>query len=68
MYTGWKIIGIIYAIALIPSLFVMVVFIRNNILPQLNKPSTNKLLTFISIWLVMPFYLLTKLVQKLGGK
>ena len=63
MYIGWKIIGIIYAIALIPSLFVTGVFIRNNMVPQLNKP-----LTFISIWLVMPFYLLTKLVQKLGGE
>lgn len=63
MYTGWKIIGILYAIALIPSLIVTVVFIRNNMVPQLNKP-----LTFISIWLVMPFYLLTKLVQKLRGK
>lgn len=63
MYTGWKIIVALYAIALIPSLFVTVIFIRNNMVPQLNKP-----LTFISIWLVMPFYLLTKLVQKLGGK
>lgn len=63
MYTGWKIIGILYAIALIPSLFVTVVFIRNSMVPQLNKP-----LTFISVWLVMPFYLLTKFFQKLGGK
>lgn len=63
MYTSWKIIGFLYAIALIPSLIVTVVFIRNKMIPQLNKP-----LTFISIWLVMPFYLLTKLVQKLGGK
>ena len=63
MYTSWKIIGILYAIALIPSLIVTGVFIRNNMAPQLNKP-----LTFISIWLIMPFYLLTKLVQKLVGK
>lgn len=63
MCISWKIIGILYIIALIPSLFVTVIFIRNNMVPQLNKP-----LTFISIWLVMPFYLLTKLVQKLRGK
>lgn len=63
MYTGWKIIGILYIIALIPSFIVTLIFIHNKMVPQLNKT-----LTFISIWMIMPFYLLTKLVQKLGGK
>ena len=63
MYIGWKIIGILYIIALIPSFIVTLIFIQNKMVPQLNKT-----LTFISIWMIMPFYLLTKLVQKLGGK
>ena len=62
MYTGWKIIGILYAIALIPSLMVTVVFIRNNMVPQLNKT-----LTFISIWMIMPFYMVWKLISKINN-
>lgn len=61
MYIGWKIIGILYAIALIPSLIITIVFIKNKMVPQLNKP-----LTFISIWMVMPFYMLWKLISKIN--
>lgn len=63
MYTGWKIIGILYVIALIPSFIITLIFIQNKTVPQLNKT-----LTFISIWMVMPFYMVWKLIQKLGGK
>lgn len=56
MYTGWKIIGILYIIALIPSFIVTLIFIQNKMVPQLNKP-----LTFISIWMIMPFYIVGKL-------
>lgn len=63
MYTGWKIIGILYVIALIPSFIITLIFIQNKTVPQLNKT-----LTFISIWMVMPFYIVWKLIQKLGGK
>lgn len=63
MYIGWKIIGILYIIALVPSFIVTLIFMQHKIVPQLNKT-----LTFISIWMVMPFYMVWKLIQKLGGK
>ena len=61
MCFGWKIIGILYFIALIPSLIMTVMFIKNNTVPQLNKT-----LTFLSIWLIMPFYMVLKLVSKIN--
>lgn len=60
MYTGWKIIGILYIIALVPSFIVTLIFIRNKTVPQLNKP-----LTFISIWMIMPFYMICKLISRI---
>ena len=61
MCIGWKIIGILYLIALIPSLIMTVMFIKNNTVPNLGKP-----LTFLSIWLIMPFYMVLKLVSKIN--
>ena len=61
MYTGWKIIGILYIIALIPSCIVTLIFIQNKMVPQLNKT-----LTFISIWMIMPFYMVWKLISKIN--
>ena len=61
MYTGWKIIAILYIIALIPSFIVTLVFIQNKMVPQLNKTST-----FISIWMIMPFYMVCKLISKIN--
>ena len=60
MCFGWKIIGILYLIALVPSLIMTVMFIKNNTVPQLNKT-----LTFLSIWLIMPFYMVWKLISKI---
>ena len=60
MYTGWKIICILYIIALIPSFIVTLIFIQNKMVPQLNKT-----LTFISIWMIMPFYMVLKLISKI---
>ena len=59
MCLGWKIIGILYLIALIPSLIMTVMFIKNKTVPNLGKT-----LTFLSIWLIMPFYMVLKLVSK----
>ena len=61
MYTGWKITGILYIIALIPSFIVTLIFIQNKTVPQLNKT-----LTFISIWMIMPFYMVWKLISKIS--
>lgn len=61
MYTGWKIIGILYIISLIPSFIVTLIFIQNKMVPQLNKT-----LTFISIWMIMPFYMVLKLISKIN--
>ena len=61
MYTGWKIIGILYIIALIPSFIVTLIFIQNKTVPQLNKT-----LTFISILMIMPFYMVLKLISKIN--
>lgn len=61
MCIGWKIIGILYIIALIPSLIMTVMFIKNNTVPNLGKT-----LTFLSIWLIMPFYMVLKLVSKIN--
>ena len=61
MCIGWKIIGILYLIALIPSLIMTVMFIKNNTVPNLGKT-----LTFLSIWLIMPFYMVLKLVSKIN--
>lgn len=61
MYTGWKIIGILYIITLIPSFIVTLIFIQNKMVPQLNKT-----LTFISIWMIMPFYMVLKLISKIN--
>lgn len=61
MYTGWKIIGILYIISLIPSFIVTLIFIQNKMVPQLNKT-----LTFISIWMIMPFYMVLKLIYKIN--
>lgn len=61
MCLGWKIIGILYLIALIPSLIMTVMFIKNNTVPNLGKT-----LTFLSIWLIMPFYMVLKLVSKIN--
>lgn len=61
MCFGWKIIGILYLIALIPSLIMTVMFIKNNTVPNLGKT-----LTFLSIWLIMPFYMVLKLVSKIN--
>lgn len=58
MGIGWKIIGILYLIALIPSLIMTVMFIKNNTVPHLGKT-----LTFLSIWLIMPFYMVGKLLR-----
>lgn len=58
MCIGWKIIGILYLIALIPSLIMTVMFIKNNTVPNLGKT-----LTFLSIWLIMPFYMVGKLLR-----
>ena len=52
----WKVMGIAYLIALIPSLFVTMVYRRNNMMPQLSG-----CMLFFSIWLVMPIYLVQKL-------
>lgn len=60
MCFGWKIIGILYLIALIPSLIMTVMFIKNNTVPNLGKT-----LTFLSIWLIMPFYMVLKLISKI---
>ena len=61
MWIGWKIIGILYLIALIPSLIMAVMFIKNNTVPQLNKT-----LTFLSIWMIMPIYMVWKLISKIS--
>lgn len=61
MCLGWKIIGILYLIALIPSLIMTVMFIKNNTVPNLGKT-----LTFLSIWLIMPFYMVLKLISKIN--
>ena len=61
MCFGWKIIGILYIIALIPSLIMTVMFIKNNTVPNLGKT-----LTFLSIWLIMPFYMVLKLINKIN--
>lgn len=61
MYTSWIIIAIIYAIALIPSIIVTLIFIHDEEVPQLNK-----LLTFLSIWIIMPFYVVWKLISKIN--
>ena len=61
MCIGWKIIGILYIIALIPSLIMTVMFIKNNTVPNLGKT-----LTFLSIWLIMPFYMVWKLISKIN--
>lgn len=61
MCFGWKIIGILYIIALIPSLIMTVMFIKNNTVPNLGKT-----LTFLSIWLIMPFYMVLKLISKIN--
>lgn len=61
MCLGWKIIGILYIIALIPSLIMTVMFIKNNTVPNLGKT-----LTFLSIWLIMPFYMVLKLISKIN--
>ena len=61
MWVGWKIIGILYLVALIPSLIMTVMFIKNKTVPNLGKT-----LTFLSIWLIMPFYMVLKLVSKIN--
>lgn len=61
MYTSWIIIAIIYAIALIPSIMATLVFIHDEEGPQLNK-----FLTFLSIWIIMPFYMVWKLISKIN--
>ena len=61
MWIGWKIIGILYIVALIPSLIMTVMFIKNNTVPNLGKT-----LTFLSIWLIMPFYMVLKLINKIN--
>ena len=61
MCFGWKIIGILYIMALIPSLIMTVMFIKNNTVPNLGKT-----LTFLSIWLIMPFYMVLKLISKIN--
>ena len=61
MWIGWKIIGILYLISLIPSLIMTVMFIKNNTVPQLNKT-----LTFLSIWMIMPIYMVWKLISKIS--
>lgn len=61
MCLGWKIIGILYLIALIPSLIMTVMFIKNNTVPNLGNT-----LTFLSIWLIMPFYMVLKLISKIN--
>ena len=61
MCLGWKIIGILYLIALIPSLIMTIMFIKNKTVPNLGKT-----LTFLSIWLIMPFYMVLKLVSKIN--
>ena len=61
MWIGWKIIGILYIMALIPSLIMTVMFIKNNTVPNLGKT-----LTFLSIWLIMPFYMVLKLINKIN--
>lgn len=61
MWIGWKIIGILYIVALIPSLIMTVMFINNNTVPQLNKT-----LTFLSIWMIMPIYMVWKLISKIS--
>ena len=58
MCIGWKIIGILYLIALIPSLIMTVMFIKNKTVPHQGKT-----LTFLSIWLIMPFYMVGKLLR-----
>lgn len=63
MLIGWKIVLILYVIALIPSFIVTVIFIQNKMVPQLGK-----LLTFLSIWMVMPFYLVGKLFGLLKSR
>lgn len=61
MGIGWKIIGILYIVALIPSLIMTVMFTKNNTVPQLNKT-----LTFLSIWMIMPIYMVWKLISKIS--
>ena len=61
MCIGWKIIGILYIMALIPTLIMTVMFIKNNTVPNLGKT-----LTFLSIWLIMPFYMVLKLISKIN--
>ena len=61
MWIGWKIIGILYLVSLIPSLIMTVMFINNNTVPQLNKT-----LTFLSIWMIMPIYMVWKLISKIS--
>lgn len=63
MYTGWKIIGFLYIIALIPSFIMAIIFVQNKMVPQLGK-----FLTFISIWMIMPFYMVGKLFGLLKNK
>lgn len=60
MYTGWIVIGILYLITLIPSIGVTQIFIQDEEGPQLNK-----FLAFLSIWLIMPFYMVWKLISKI---
>lgn len=61
MWIGWKIICILYLVALIPSLIMTFMFIKNNTVPQLNKT-----LTFLSIWMIMPIYMVWKLISKIS--
>lgn len=58
MWEIWKYVFYAYLVALIPSVYVTMVFMRDNKIPQLGK-----LGLFISIWLVMPVYLLQKLIH-----
>lgn len=55
-----KILIVLYAIALIPSFIMAIVFIRTDYLK-----GKSKLFTFLSIWLIMPFYMIKKLFDNL---
>nr|DAP52498.1 MAG TPA: hypothetical protein [Caudoviricetes sp.] len=46
---------------MIPSFIVTLVFIQNKMVPRLNKT-----LTFISIWMIMPFYMVLNLISKIN--
>ena len=63
IWSTWKVIGIAYVIALIPSLLVTMVYRRNNMMPQLSS-----WMLFISIWLVMPIYLFQKIFSFIYNK